>query len=380
MALTVLMLTTLLLDYWPRNAYATSFHIITWEFYTYAEPDFRAERIGRFAPQSVNILSRNAGGWGLIRTSQGEGWVYLNSNRRFIERRVSIFTNIGDETPISHISPQVVRILERDGDWILIDTWLGDKWLYLNFTPPTYHFDALLQRFGNNISVYFENIETGHVYTFNPDTVYFSASVPKAIFALYIYLKAERGEVDLDSLVTYTRADFHGGSGVIRRRYSTGTELTQRELLRLNLSYSDNIATNMLRRVHGTEGYRQFVASIGGNPDLVSDGVFTSHITLNDAAIFARAIFDYVESDGRYSAEFRDHLLNNQYPFIVSDYPVASKTGWTRPIAWHDMAIVYAPSPYILIILSRRNGWSAQDYRDFAEISTAFQIFNDFWF
>jgi hypothetical protein len=44
------------------------------------------------------------------------------------------------------------------------------------------------------------------------------------------------------------------------------------------------------------------------------------------------------------------------------------------------MAIVYAPSPYILVILSARNGWTAQDYRDFAEISMAFQNFNSTWF
>jgi beta-lactamase class A len=210
--------------------------------------------------------------------------------------------------------------------------------------------------------------------------VYFSASVPKASFSLYLYLRAEAGEIDLNSYIIYEARDFHGGSGVIRHRYGAGTAFTQRELLRLNLMYSDNIATNILRRVHGISSYRAFVASIGGDPAHVLDNVFNSRLTVTDAGLFAMEIFNYTESGGRYSYEFRQHLLNNQYPFIVSDYPVASKTGWTRPIAWHDMAIVYAPSPYILVILSARYGWGARDYADFAEISMAFQEFNTTWF
>ncbi|MCL2388345.1 MAG: class A beta-lactamase-related serine hydrolase [Defluviitaleaceae bacterium] len=365
----------------PEEVYASLSHDISWEFYVYSEPDFRAQRIARFLPQRVNLLYRNEYGWGQMRTYHGDYWVYLNSNRRFIERKMGIFENIGvDDVPVSHINSQMVSILDRYGSsWIQVDTWLGPKWVYLNYSPSTYALDQMLRRFGS-LSVYFENLETGFVYTFNPNAVYFSASVPKASFALYLYQRAERDEIDINTYLTYTSADFFGGSGVIRHRYGTGTPFSQRELLRLNLSYSDNIATTMLRRHHGIEGYRQFVASIGGNPNHVRYNIFNSNLTVGDAGLFAREIFNYTESDGRYSEEFRQHLLNNNYPFIVSDYPVASKTGWTRPHAWHDMAIIYAPSPYILVILSRRNGWTAQDYQDFAEISMAFQEFNKIWF
>jgi beta-lactamase class A len=243
-----------------------------------------------------------------------------------------------------------------------------------------YAFDELLRPFGNSMAVYYKNIETGFTFIHNENETFFSASVPKAFFSLYIYLKAERGEVDLDSYVTYTWNDYHGGSGIIRMQHTQGEQFTQRELLRLNLSYSDNIATNMLRRVHGIEGYRQFAASLGGNPNHVHGYIFNSLLTLNDAALFANEIFNYIEWGGTYSGEFKAHLLDNQYPFIVSDYPVASKTGWRAPFAWHDMAIVYAPSPYILIILSRRDGWSERDYQDFYVISSAFQEFNSTWF
>ncbi|MCL2285825.1 MAG: class A beta-lactamase-related serine hydrolase [Firmicutes bacterium] len=247
-------------------------------------------------------------------------------------------------------------------------------------TPPTYELDALLIRHGDYLSVFFQNIETGFTYTYNADRVYFSASVPKAVYALYLFQLAEKGIICLDSIHTFTYADANWGSGIIQRRYSFSATFTLRELLRLNISESDNVATLMLRRIYGLDGYKEFIAKMGGNPGLVGCRVMNSNLTANEAGLFAGEIFAYIESGGKYSQEFKEHLLNNQFPFIVSCYPVASKTGWTNPTAWHDMAIVYAPSPYILVILSAREGWADEDYADFAEISMAFQEFNDMWF
>ena len=228
------------------------------------------------------------------------------------------------------------------------------------FPPPTDALDEVLERHGTRVSVYFENLETGFVYRHNAEQVYTGASVIKAPFSLYIYQKAELGETDLDS-----------GS---RSR-------TQRELLRRNLMYSCNDSTTALRNIHGVAGYRQFVEDLGGHPNWVVPQVFGGRMTVDEAGLFARAIYAYLESDGRYSEEFKAHLLDNQFPFITGlDYPVASKTGWVPPRAWHDMAIVYAPSPFILVIFSARSGWSNTDYQDFAEIAMAFQMFNDTWF
>jgi len=240
--------------------------------------------------------------------------------------------------------------------------------------------DELLARHGDDISVYFENIETGFVYSFNADHVYFSASVPKAMYALYLYQLAERGEVNLDSVHEFTYGDANWGSGIIQRQYDFGATFTLRELLRLNISESDNVATNILRRTNGIYGYKNFISRVGGNLALVGNNVMNSNLTANEAGLFANEIFAYIESGGRYSYEFKSLLLNNRFPFIVSCYPVASKTGWTAYRAWHDMAIVYAPSPFILVILSARDGWSDDDFADFAEISMAFQEFNDKWF
>ena len=304
----------------------------------------------------------------------------LSANWRLIERTMGLFENMYDTHMKGYLRAQYVYILEENGDWLQIKTEYGPLWIYLNFVPPTYALDQLLARHGSNLSVFYENLHNRFIYRYNADRVYFSASVPKALYALYLYKLAEDGLLDLDSMHEFTYADANWGSGIIQRRYEFGAMFSLRELLRLNISESDNVATLMLRRIHGLDGYKELISSIGGNPDLVGSRVMNSNLTANEAGLFARAIFEYVESGGRYSHEMRAHLLNNQFPFITSDYPVASKTGWTSPRAWHDMAIIYAPSPFTLVILSAREGWTDADYADFAEISTAFQEFNNKWF
>jgi len=355
-------------------------HYIPWRFTVHVQPCFESQVIGSFDPQYVIVLCGGQYGWVSVSTRHGASWVYLCANKRFINRTMGLFYYIGASAHVGLVSPQVITILDQYGDWSLINTWMGQKWIYDNFAPPTAELDALLRRFGNSISVYFENLETGFIYRHNADRQFFSASVPKAFLALYVYQMAARGETCLDTPITFTNQDIWGGSGVIQHRYMVGTQLTQRYLLGLNLSHSDNIATLMLRRYHGLNNYRQFIANTGGNPAWVGDRIVNGRLTANEAGHFAREIFNFIESDSRYGQEFKYHLLNNHFPFIVSDYPVASKTGWTRYYAWHDMAIVYATSPYVLVILSARAGWTPQDYHDFEEISMAFQDFNARWF
>jgi len=333
-------------------------HQFAWAFSIYREPDFYAERIASFDAQTViPVLYARDDGWALICTYRGRHWANLRENWRLIERTTGLHEQYGDPPSTIPILPQLVQILEQEGRWISISTWQGPRWINLDFTPPTDALDALLRRHGDRVSVYFSNIETGFTYRYNANRVYHGASVPKAPFSMYIYQKADRGETNLDS-----RHRFQGGF------------LSQREMLRRNLMYSCNTSTLTLRDVHGTAGYRRWVADLGGNSTWVSNSIMGSRLTIEEAARFTWAIYHYIESDAPHSAEFRQHLLNNRFRHIISDYPLASKSGWTSTV-FHDIAIVYADSPYILVVLSQRANHAA-----FREISMAFQRFNGTWF
>ncbi|MCL2285741.1 MAG: class A beta-lactamase-related serine hydrolase [Firmicutes bacterium] len=301
-------------------------------------------QLGSFAPQEV-VTHQQQGDWALIHTIYGEGRVYMSADILYTQSTMGLFDEIDDTVQ-----------------------------------PPIHILEEFMEQFGNTVSVYYENLATGFIFRHNADMVYFGASATKAPFALYIYLKAERGETVMTDVHAFTADDNWGGSGVIRHRYNFGATFTQRQLLHLMLSPSDNIATRILRRVHGLEGYTQFVESIGANPGFVQNLTY-SYLSANDAGIFMRETYRYIMSGGTYSQELKDNLLANRYPFIISDYPVASKSGWSASFgqAWHDMAIVFAPSPYVLALLSSRVG-GAGDRMVYDSISRFIQEFNSAWF
>lgn len=238
--------------------------------------------------------------------------------------------------------------------------------------------DAVLERYGNSVAIYYENLKTGCTFTHRAEQEFFGASITKAPYSLWLYTKAERGEIDLEEILTYSEADYLWGSGIIRDQYSFGHQFTINRLLELNLSESDNIATQMLQRRFHQEGYKDFIASLGGRRDFVGD-ILGSRLNANEAGLFAREIYKYIQSDGQYSQTFKQNLINNQFPFITADYPVASKTGWYHRYggAWHDMSIIFAPSPYILVILSSDKTGTDEDHATFQLISRAFAEFND---
>ena len=108
-------------------------HHISWQFVTYLEPSFLAPQQEILDPQTVTVLLRQDNGWARIETDAGERWVYLNSHQRFISRETTLFDRIGG-TAVMRIGPQVVRILQQDGNWFQISTWLGPMWMQI--MPP----------------------------------------------------------------------------------------------------------------------------------------------------------------------------------------------------------------------------------------------------
>ena len=109
-------------------------HYVAWQFITYLEPNFRAAKQETFPPQTVNIFERRADGWALISTGAGGRWVYLQANMRYVEKAVYLYDNPNSNRG-PRIDPQVVTILQQEGDWYQISTWLGPKWIYLGTGP-----------------------------------------------------------------------------------------------------------------------------------------------------------------------------------------------------------------------------------------------------
>ncbi|MDR2167678.1 MAG: class A beta-lactamase-related serine hydrolase [Clostridiales bacterium] len=225
------------------------------------------------------------------------------------------------------------------------------------------------------VSVYYYNLDTGFNFGFRQDEVYFAASLNKASNAFYIYYLAERGLANLDRRHTFRASDWVGGTGVIRHLYSFGRAFSHWELLRHSVRDSDNIAFGILDSFYAeyNPSYREF--SQGLDRDLSLLGTARTHsVTAAEMGLLLRHIHEFFESDSIYARHFQYSMFHSDVPMIVADYPVAQKYGhWDG--AFHDMAIVYAPSPYILVILSDLD--REAPFHIFEEISIIFQEFNN---
>jgi hypothetical protein len=355
---------------------------IPWQFITYDAPGFDASPIGGFSAQNVFYHDDNGQGWIAITTYRGEEWVYYRANLQPTSRVMGLFVNRGDDAYTDLISPQLVRVLQKEGRWLQIETFAGPRWINLDFAPSTAHLTAALQQHGNNVSVFYKNMETGFTFTYNPNRVFFGASTNKIYSALYIYTLAERGYITLDGLHTYTAADHRGGSGLIQHM-PFGTRFTTQELLNHSIRYSCNVAYRMLalRYNHPDFTFWNFVDEIGANRARILS-LTAKNIDAMDASVWMIALFNYLESDGRYAHILRDDLIYALNPISSNSYDVAAKYGWMAPHSGelHDLAIIYAPSPYILIILSDTGSTPGLGFGPVDRIGRMFEAFNNRYF
>ena len=267
----------------------------------------------------------------------------------------------------------------------------------IRLTPPsTYHLDAFFSQFDADIGIYYKNLDTGFVYSFNPDGVFFGASLNKANLALHTFVAAERGYIDMYAVHTFTAEDWWGGTGIIRFM-PAGTQFTTRELLHHSIVYSDNVAFRMLARYMARTGfsYRDFVAELGTNPHFIRC-TYSHNTSAADTALWFYAIYNYIRSDSHYGHYLLNDLLNTalySHPyftrgytfggdsdvnvrFIHSGYPVAQKYGWFNR-AFNTAGIVYAPSPFILVVVSNMHHGA---HELFEEISWIMEEFNGRYF
>ena len=263
--------------------------------------------------------------------------------------------------------------------------------------PATYMLDEIFEFFDGTLAVYFKNLTTGFTYTYNPDGVFFGASLSKIKHAMYVYTLAERGLVNMYTVHTFTAADFWGGTGILRFE-PAGTRLTTRELLGHSIIYSCNVAFRMLVRYTANKSFsfHDFTIEINANADLIGN-VIAQDTSARDMSLWMYAIFNYLESDSRYGHYFMYDLLNTaptshhyftrwqgsfgtggeiDVRLLHSDYPMARKYGWS-PFAFHEAAIVYGPSPFLLVVLSDMDRGA---HNLFEDISWLMQEFNDEWF
>lgn len=231
---------------------------------------------------------------------------------------------------------------------------------------------------GSGYGYFYCDLEYNAYAAYGCDTLFKTASTAKLPYAKYLYTLADSGRIDLNESIVFEERHKTSGSGVMKNM-STGGAFSVQTLLDYTLRYSDNIAYSMLIERFGLSGYFEYVASLGVSYTTAANGY-----TSCTAATMAALLFDVAHYNGANLSLILNAGCNASYNYQIgaelSEYTVLQKYGAMKPgnIAYHDIAVVYAPHPYILVIYTTVDYDSATKnvpFRNIARLTDNLNVF-----
>ncbi len=209
------------------------------------------------------------------------------------------------------------------------------------------------------VSVYYYDIETGYELYINDGVHYPVASVVKIPFCTMIYEKITAGEIDPEMVMTYEKRHYFHGTGIVNKgKY--GDQYTVRRLLQLSVTESDNTAYEMLKDLVSWDDFEAYMQERGASHETDTRPKYQK-VCLESAGSWGRILADYLRSDSLLIDEYKYDLTHTKNKMINSEYTVYRKYGWTN-FAFHDIAYIEAPKPYVLAVLTNLEGEERADY------------------
>ena len=222
-----------------------------------------------------------------------------------------------------------------------------------------------------SLSFSYEDLYTGLHISYNENQQYFTASTIKAPALIYLYEQADAGKIDLDSYITYNSNFYLEGSGTIQYQ-PFGTQYKLRDLAKMSLVESDNIAYQMSASTLNYNDVKSFWKEKGAN-NFWSYGIW-GNISSRDGSIYMKELYNYYLTDTELSKELMNYFYNSVFNVIEGpdNVMIAHKAGWHFEII-HDMALIFDEYPYTLSIMTNR---ANADYIYF--FKKASELINDF--
>lgn len=223
--------------------------------------------------------------------------------------------------------------------------------LVINVQPLRDEFNMLEKN--QNVSVYFEALNTGANISINKDAEFFPASLLKTPLVMAAVKKVERGEWKWNTKLELTEADKNKDFGTLWKQ-PTGTLFTIEELVKQTLTNSDNTAYFILLNNLDPNDIVK-VQNYLGLYDFISNDL---EISAKKYAPILRSLF----SATYLSVENSEKILNwmsesNFNDYLAGGMPPATKFSHKIGVEdekkiYLDAGIVYLPNrPYILIVM-----------------------------
>ena len=229
------------------------------------------------------------------------------------------------------------------------------------------------------VSVVYYDLATARELLINPDVSFHAASTMKVPVMMEIFREAAAGKLALDqripikndfaSIVDGSHYALSPDSDSEQMLYSrVGQTESIRELMRLMIDVSSNLATNILMEFVTPERVMDLMRAVGAKNIHVLRGVedgkafqkgLNNTTTARDLMIILRRIAERRAVSAKASDEMIKIMLDQRFnEGIPAGLPpearVSHKTGSITKVN-HDAAIVYPPDrkPYVLVVLTR---------------------------
>jgi len=210
----------------------------------------------------------------------------------------------------------------------------------------------------NNIGIYVKDLTTKTEAGVNQDKIFYSASIAKLPILYYVQEQLNAGQVALNTTVKYTAESisFNGaykvsGSGSLSKT-PDNKDYTIEELINKTAKESDNVASNLLSyyiaNKFDDDFFQVTTAVTGSKLDMVS-----RETSAQVAGKMMEALYEqngYV-IESLLSTQFDNQRISQDIPV-----PVAHKIGDADDVK-HDVAIVYAESPFVLSIFTDKSSY-----------------------
>jgi len=219
------------------------------------------------------------------------------------------------------------------------------------------------------VSIYVKDLGTGKTLNIGSDQVYVAASIIKLPLVLYVYELAARGEINLEQKLTYTPEYYAQGTGILQGK-PFGGQYTIRELSRLSIEYSDNVAWKMLLGFIGQDKLTAYEKSLGAKATGGENGLFIT--TPEDMGLYLERLLAFSKEKPVYGNEVLHYMTNSIFSEgipqnLPKEIVVAHKMGALND-KFHDVGIVFARQPYIIVIFTDE-AWEEVSLQTLADIS-----------
>ena len=234
--------------------------------------------------------------------------------------------------------------------------------------------NSLINNANCKIAISYKNMDTGAQVYYDTYDRYEVCSCIKAPYVKSLLVN----NVDLSQIIVKNDVWMDDDGTVASSPY--GTEYTVKQLIEYALQESDNTAYYLLYKKFGCQWFNNLTSSIGANIYLGWDYLYTFS-TVTDMAKCYWDIYNY-SLDNEYGKWMTDLMADAKYNYQIGyalgdKYKVSQKYGSEfEDLSFHNCAIVYADSPFVLCIYTTLYPEIEDSFIIFRELAVEFDKLN----